>query len=105
MTGAPRAMAVFLVECFVPAGLDAGEAVARFTGLAGGVDAGQQRVHLLLSVLVPDDETWFGWFEAPDAASLADLARRAAFPVDRISRAVVLAGGLSGLSAPVEDVP
>lgn len=83
-------MPVYLVERYVadPAAVDRG--AARLADLARAAGLGDGRVRLIWSARVPADETWFGWFEAPDAATVADLHRRAAFPYDRISIAVVL---------------
>lgn len=83
-------MPVYLVERYVADSADLGGAAARLAELAREAERHDRRVRLLWSARVPADETWFGWFEAPDAATVADLHRRAAFPFDRISAAEVL---------------
>jgi hypothetical protein len=99
-----RPVPVFLVERYVSDAVDIAAACARLADLARDADRADARIRLIWSARVPADETWFGWFEAPDTATVADLHRRAAFPFDRISAAEVLSA--PPLHSPArEDAP
>lgn len=82
-------MATFLVERYVPADHDLRDAVRRAERVAAELDRAGAPVRYVWSAQIAADETWLCCFEAPDAGVVADLNRRAAFPFDRISEAVV----------------
>jgi hypothetical protein len=78
-------MATYLVERYAPATADRSGAVERVARLAAEARRAGSPVRYLWSVRLAADETWLCLFEAPDAGTVADLNRRAAFPFDRIS--------------------
>lgn len=83
-------MATFLVERYVPADRDLRDAVRRAARVTEELDSPDAPVRYVWSARIVADETWLCCFEAPDAGVVADLNRRAAFPFDRISEAVVV---------------
>jgi Nickel responsive protein SCO4226-like len=97
------ARSVFLVERFVPAGGSDEAAATRAERLAATLDRPDAPVRYLWSVRVPSDETWWCCFEAPDAATVADLNRRAGFPFDRISTAEFVPIAAPSAPTPQED--
>jgi hypothetical protein len=78
-------MAIYLVERYAPATADRSGAVERVARLAAEARRAGSPVRYLWSARLAADETWLCLFEAPDAGTVADLNRRAAFPFDRIS--------------------
>lgn len=78
-------MATYLVERYAPAMVDRSGAVERVARLAAEARRAGSPVRYLWSARLAADETWLCLFEAPDAGTVADLNRRAAFPFDRIS--------------------
>ena len=79
-------MATYLVERYAPAMADRSGAVERVARLAAETRHTGSPVRYLWSARLAADETWLCLFEAPDAGTVADLNRRAAFPFDRISQ-------------------
>jgi hypothetical protein len=78
-------MATYLVERYAPATADRSGAAERVARLAAEARHAGSPVRYLWSARLAADETWLCLFEAPDAGTVADLNRRAAFPFDRIS--------------------
>ena len=78
-------MAIYLVERYAPGTVDRSGAVERVARLAAEARRAGSPVRYLWSARIAMDETWLCLFEAPDAGTVADLNRRAAFPFDRIS--------------------
>ena len=78
-------MATYLVERYAPTTADRSGAVERVARLAAEARRAGSQVRYLWSARIAADETWLCLFEAPDAGTVADLNRRAAFPFDRIS--------------------
>jgi hypothetical protein len=97
-------MPVYLVERYVADAAGIAGAVERIAGLLEEAEREGSPLRLLWSARVPADETWFAWYEAPDAVSIADLHRRAACPFDRISIAELLSP-VPSASPAKEDVP
>lgn len=83
-------MPEFLVELYVPRG--DGEAVARSVRLARLAASELTRegtsVQYVRSIFVPEDETCFFLYEATNADDVAEAARRASLPFDRVALAV-----------------
>jgi len=78
-------MAIYLVERYAPGTVDRSGAVERVARLVAEARSAGSPVRYLWSARIAADETWLCLFEAPDAGTVADLNRRAAFPFDRIS--------------------
>ena len=76
---------MFLVERYWPGVtlLDLEHAAMR-TKAAGGPGAGVSSVRYLGSVLIPDEETVFSFFDGPDLASVEEANRQGEFRFDRI---------------------
>ncbi|MFN8224400.1 MAG: DUF4242 domain-containing protein [Gaiellales bacterium] len=83
-------MPQFLIELYVPRG--DGETVARSARLArlAAVELTREgrAVRVVRSIFVPDDETCFLLYEAITADDVAEAARRASLPFDRVALAV-----------------
>lgn len=83
------AVASFLVEAYAPitpASLK--EVVARARHAARTLSREGMRVRHVRAVLVPEDETCFHLFDAPSAAVVGEVARRAGLHHVRIVEAV-----------------
>ncbi len=89
-------MATYLVERYAPATADRGDAVDRVARLAAEARRAGTPVRYLWSARLATDETWLCLFEAPDAGTVADLNRRAAFPFDRITPVDLVRGASGG---------
>ncbi len=70
----------FLVERYIPSTSVA--AIDAATARLG--DATDPAVRHVVTVVVPDEETCLSVFEAADADAVAQVNRRAGFPLDRI---------------------
>ena len=83
-------MPEFLVELYVPRG--DGEAVARSVRLArlaaDELTRAGRAVRYVRSIFVPDDETCFLLYAATTVDDVAEAARRASLPFDRVALAV-----------------
>ncbi len=72
-------MARFLVESYLPSGNRCRAAAARL-----------ERVELLRTVYVPEDEVCFYLFESDSAELVAEVSRSAALELDRVQPVVAL---------------
>jgi hypothetical protein len=83
-------MAEFLVELYVPrtegAAVESSSRSARLA--AEELTAAGRPVQYLRSIFVPEDETCFFLYEAAEAVDVADAARLASLPFDRVVRAI-----------------
>lgn len=91
-------MSEFLQECYVAAGHAdaASRALVRMKAVAVESTEDGHRAHLVRSILVPRDETWFLLWEADSADTVRDVARRAGVACDRITEALDLPPLLQG---------
>jgi hypothetical protein len=83
---------VYVVERYLP-GLvctELQQSLRHLRRLACGSGSREAQVRYLGSTIVPEDEACFCEFDAPSAASVADLNRRAGLPFDRIVPAVIV---------------
>ena len=83
-------MAEFLLEAFVPRSdpAVAERAALEAEAAADGVRAAGGTIRYVRSIFVPEDETCFLLFEADAKDDVAEVARQAGLPVDRIVMAV-----------------
>ena len=86
-------MAQFLLESFVPK--EDGGAVEGRTGNARRAAEEMSREGTLVryqrSIFLPEDETCFYLFEAASAEDVAETARRAGLPFERVAEAITAA--------------
>ena len=83
---------VYVVERYLP-GLvctELQQSLRQLKRMAGGTGSREAQVRYLGSTIVPEDEACFCEFDAPSAASVADLNRRAGLRFDRIVPAVIV---------------
>lgn len=88
----------FLHECYVAADrIDAASrALVRIKAMAAESTADGHPAHLIRSILVPRDETWFLLWEADSADTIRDVVRRAGVACDRITEALALPPAFQG---------
>ena len=78
--------AVFLVECYAPASVQAGacDVADRVDAACADLRATDVEVAYLGAVVMPDDELAFHLFTAADAGAVLEASRRAALRVERV---------------------
>ena len=78
-------MSEYLVEVFVSRAV-AESAMPRLEDVSGAAES--KHVHLLRSILIPEDETCFYHFEGPSGEAVREAATRSGLQVERVVQAV-----------------
>jgi len=85
-------MRKYLAELYLArrTGLGVDTIAARLREAVEEISAAGTHVVFLQSIYVPDDETWFGLFEAESTDAVEEAARRAGLSCERIAPAACL---------------
>lgn len=95
-------MPSYLVEVYLPrAQADEARASGRRARAAAEELSGEGvSIRYVRTTFLPDDETCFHLFEAPELAAVEEVSRRAALGCARIVGAIEASGGVTGRRSP-----